>query len=422
MFRRLPCSSLILRMLCVLGLAGVAVAADRPAGRPFPQHTAYTAGAIKPNHVGQAVLDEATRGFYASWKQTYLLTAAEPGQCYVLDDEDNRKGDGASTSEGHGYGMLIAAFMAGADPQAHELFDGLFRFSRAHPSKINPRLMAWRQEEGGAKTKDGGEDSATDGDLDIALALLLADAQWGSAGAIAYRSEARQVIAAIKKDEINRECWSVKLGDWATPDDDKFHSTRPSDFMPGHFRCFAAATGDRDWMKVSDMCYRLVATMQTDFSPSCGLIPDFITDVNTTPAPPPGKHLEGKHDGHFHYNSCRVPLRLGIDFLIHGEPRAKSALEKLNTWIETEAGGKAANVHAGYQLDGKPTSKSDRSLAFTACLGVGAMTDAAHQPWLNALWDETVTTDSADDRYFGRTLKMLSLIAMSGNWWSPVGK
>ena len=419
MFRRLARSPLIL-VSCVLGLTVVAAAKDSPPARPFPQHTAYAAGAIKPNHVAQAALDAATRDFYASWKQTYLLTAAEPDQCYVLDDEDNRKGEGASTSEGHGYGMLIAAFMAGADPQAHALFDGLFRYARAHPSKINPHLMGWRQEEGGAKTKDGGEDSATDGDLDIALALLLADAQWGSAGAIAYRAEARQVIAAIKQDEINRECWSVKLGDWATPDDDKFfHSTRPSDFMPGHFRSFAAATGDRDWMKVSDTCYRLIATMQTEFSPATGLIPDFITDVNTTPAPPPGKHLEGKHDGHFHYNSCRVPLRLGIDFLIHGEPRAKRALEKLNAWIEAESGGKAANVRAGYQLDGKPTSKSDHSLAFTACFGVGAMTDAAHQPWLNALWDETVTTDSPDDRYFGRTLKMLSLLAMSGNWWSP---
>ena len=30
----------------------------------------------------------------------------------------------------------------------------------------------------------GGTDSAFDGDCDIAYALLLADAQWGSAGAI----------------------------------------------------------------------------------------------------------------------------------------------------------------------------------------------------------------------------------------------
>ena len=47
------------------------------------------------------------------------------------------------------------------------------------------------------------------------------------------------------------------------------------------------------------------------------------------------------------------------------------------------------------------------------------MTGKEHQDWLNALWDETVRTDSEEDLYFGRTLKMLCLIAMSGNWWSP---
>jgi endo-1,4-beta-D-glucanase Y len=417
MFRPLPGPALC----AALALLGRAAVAESPPARPFPQHTIYAAGSIKPNHLPQAALDEATQAFYQSWKKGYLLPANARGQFFVLDDEDEKKGSNRATSEGHGYGMLITVFFAGADPEAHAMFDGLFAYYRAHPSTNNDRLMAWEQDNGGANTH-GGEDSATDGDLDIAQALLLAHEQWGSAGAINYRKEARAIIAAIKRDEINRDCWCVKLGDWASPDDDKFNSTRPSDFMPDHFRAFAAATGDRDWIKVSETCYRLIDSMQTQFSPTCGLVPDFIIDVDKNPAPPLRKLLEGKHDGHFYFNSCRVPLRLGIDFLINGEPRARRALEKMNAWIERETGGKAANVCAGYQLDGKPTNKSDRSLAFTACFGVGAMTDAAHQPWLNALWDETIATDSEDDRYFGRTLKLLSLIAMSGNWWGAGGR
>ncbi|HYR58060.1 MAG TPA: glycosyl hydrolase family 8 [Chthoniobacteraceae bacterium] len=416
----------ILRRLALALLAQAAAfsaSAGSPPAHPFPQHTAYTPGAIKPSHVSQAELDDAARHFYQSWKKTYLVTANEPGQLYVLDDEESRSGGsaaGVAVSEGQGYGMLITAFMAGADAQAHELFDGLYRYFRAQPSKNNPQLMAWRRHNG-AKAREDDEDSATDGDLDIAQALLLADAQWGRGGAVDYRAEARRVIAAIKKDEVNRERWTIKLGDWATPDDDMFNSTRPSDFMADHFRSFASATGDRDWQKVTDACYRLVAVMQANFSPATGLLPDFITSVHATPAPPAGKHLEGKHDGHYYYNSCRVPLRLGVDFLMHGEPRAKSALEKINAWVETEAGGKPENVAAGYELDGRPADKHDRSLAFTACFGVGAMTDAAHQRWLNTLWDYTVATDSSDDLYFARTLKMLCLIAMSGNWWSPAG-
>jgi endoglucanase len=416
MFHR-PGSPLVAVLAAAIFCGRMLDAAEPLPAHPFPQHTAYTAGAIMPNHRAQAELDEATRRFYESWKKTYLLPANARGQFFVLNDEGKHNENG-TTSESHGYGMLITAFLAGADGQAHEIFDGLFHYFRDHASSNNSRLMAWEQAGGGANTRGGG-DSATDGDLDIAQALLLAHAQWGSAGAIDYQSEARALIAAIKKDEINRTAWSVKLGDWATPDDDKFFSTRPSDFMPDHFRAFAAATGDRDWAKVTDTCYRLIGVMQADFSAATGLIPDFIINVDQSPAPPPGKHLEGKHDGHFYFNSCRVPLRLGIDFLLHGEPRAKSALEKMNAWIKADTGGRPDRVCAGYQLDGKPTSKSDRSLAFTACFGVAAMTDAAHQPWLNALWDYTVDTDSQDDRYFARTLKMLSLIAMSGNWWSP---
>jgi endo-1,4-beta-D-glucanase Y len=313
--------------------------------------------------------------------------------------------------------MLIAAFMAGAEPRAREYFDGLWRYARAHPSGINPRLMAWMQVTG--ERNDGGADAATDGDLDIAHALLLADAQWGSAGAVNYHEEARAVIAAIKKDEINRETWTARLGDWVDARSPMFFSTRASDFMPGHFRSFQKATGDADWNRVVDAGYRIVAGIQQRHSPATGLMPDFVIDAKKDPKPPAGRHLEGRHDGHYSYNACRVPFRLGLDCALHGEPRAKAALDRINTWAKTQAGGHPEKIVAGYDLGGRILDREDRSVAFTACFGVGAMSDAAYQDWLNALWDHTVASDSPDDRYYARTLKMLCLIAMSGNWWSP---
>ena len=389
--------------------------------RPFPQHTRYAAGTILPGHVSRDRLDAATLTFFQSWKAKYLVASRMPGQFYVRVDEEE-KGKGTkkiSVSEGHGYGMLIVAFMAGAEPRARECFDGLWRFARAHPSHINPRLMAWMQVTGEGNAPDGADDSATDGDLDIAHALLLADAQWGSGGAVNYREEARAVIAAIKQDEINRETWTAKLGDWTDAGSKMFFSTRASDFMPGHFRAFQKATGDADWARVVDAGYRIVDGIQTRFSPATGLLPDFIIAVNAEPKPPAGKFLEGKHDGHFSYNSCRVPFRLGIDCALHGEPRARAAMERINVWAKTQTGGRPEKIVAGYDLGGRILDRDDRSMAFTACLGVGAMCDAAHQDWLNALWDHVVATDSPDDRYYARTLKMLCLIAMSGNWWSP---
>ncbi len=417
---RKPSAAIIL--LAALSFSLASFAAEPGPLRPFPQHTHYATGSIKPSHVTQAQLDGVTSAFYDSWRKKYLVAGCEPRQFYVLDDETTAANAGQRTitvSEGHGYGMLITAFMAGHEPRAREIFDGLVRYYRAHPSAINPRLMAWNQVTSCINNPDGGNDSATDGDLDIAQALLLADAQWGSQGEINYRAEALALIAAIKKDEINPTTWTVKLGDWSAPKGKHYFGTRPSDFMGDHFRCFQSATGDADWKRVTDTCYRIIAEMQTKHSPSTGLIPDFVADANTTPVPAKAKFLEGAHDGHYSYNSCRVPFRLGVDFLLTGEPRAKVALDRINNWIKSATAGKPDAIRAGYKLDGKLINKDDRTMAFTACFGVGAMSDAAHQEWLNALWSDIAASDSKYDRYFGRTLKMLCLIALSGNWWSP---
>jgi hypothetical protein len=91
----------------------------------------------------------------------------------------------------------------------------------------------------------------------------------------------------------------------------------------------------------------------------------------------------------------------------------------MNAWLQQQTGGRPQAIVAGYELDGKVINRNDRSMAFTACFGVGAMCDPEHPEWLDALWDFIVASDDPDDRYYARTLKMLSLIAMSGNWWSP---
>ena len=416
-------ASLFLLMLVMAAkfFASHAVAEEKIARRPFPQHTRYAAGSILPGHITQAQLDDATLVFYRKWKAKYLVTSRTAGNFFVLVDEEE-KGKGPrkiSVSEGHGYGMLITAFMAGADPQAREIFDGMWRYSRAHPSHVNPHLMAWMQVTGEV-SKRNDDDSATDGDLDIAQALLLADVQWGSTGAVKYRDEAHALIAAIKKDEINAKSWTTKLGDWADAESAMRFSTRLSDFMPGHFRSFQRATDDADWNRVIESGYRMLDGLQSRFSAKTGLLPDFVTGADRDPRPANGKHLEGKHDGHYSYNSCRVPFRIGIDFLLHGEPRAKTAVGRMTEWVKVATDGKPERIFAGYDLEGKILDRDDRSMAFTACFGVGAMCDAAHQGWLNSLWDHIAASDESGDRYYGRTLKMLCLIAMSGNWWSTV--
>ncbi|MDP3721765.1 MAG: glycosyl hydrolase family 8, partial [Anaerolineaceae bacterium] len=144
---------------------------------PFPNHTAYAPGSILPNHRTQAQLDDDVRAFYDYWKASYVIqdgTDAMGRPFYQIAFGKNAEARANTVSEGQGFGMLILPVMAGYDPEAQEIFDGLWLFARSHPSEVDARLMDWNI------VKKEGNASAFDGDADMALGLLLADAQWGS--------------------------------------------------------------------------------------------------------------------------------------------------------------------------------------------------------------------------------------------------
>ncbi len=389
---------------------------------PFPQHVAYAPGTILPNHLSQQELDQAVADFYTEWKRLYLRQGCGEGRTYVHTTSATGGGsDSISVSEGHGYGMIITALMAGHDPQAQALFDGLYWYFKDHPSVNDPYLMAWNQVEGCGDVEPGNTGSATDGDMDIAYGLLLADRQWGSEGPIDYYTEAIHVINAIREHEVNPETSTIMLGDWVTPDEPGYYfSTRTSDWMPGHFRAYADATGDSTWADVLDTTYALIETIQTRHSPQTGLLPDFVQGVDADPRPADPHFLESEFDGWTYYNACRDPWRIGVDVLLAGDPRGFAALGRLNAWISAETGGDPTAIRAGYALDGSSSGDHGYTdLAFVAPLGVGAMAGQENQAWLNAIWDFTVGVPVEEGGYYDNTLKLLALIAMSGNWWGP---
>ena len=415
--------------------------------RPFPQHTVYAAGSIKPKFVDDAAkptlllpaqMDAVTGKRYVAWRNAYLKTGCGPGRNYIyvakgntsLDTDVNK--DTLTVSEGHGYGMLIFAWMAGFDVNTKKYFDGMVRYWQDHPAKSNKNLMAWNQVKGcknAVKNPKGGavngSGTATDGDLDIAYALLLADKQWGSAGIINYRQLAVGVIQAVMMHEINPITHHMLLGDWVKPTDPKFYyATRPSDFMLSHFRAFLAATNHGEWTNVINKTYDIIKTMQARFSPATGLLPDFVVAIQTSARPAPPYFLEGPGDGWYDYNSCRTPWRIGMDFLLYGEPRARTAVGKINAWIKAKTTVKPKTppdpekILDGYKLDGAAYGKGD-DLAFVAPVGVAAMASSANQVWLDKIWAGITARKVSDSDYFGETLTMLSLIAMSGNAWKP---
>lgn len=382
--------------------------------QPFGSHPfGYAPGTILPNHLEQGALDQQVAQFYAGWKQRYLSGGCGTGRYYV----DIQTADRLTVSEAHGYGMLISAYMAGHDPDAKAIFDGMYDYFRDHPSQGNSQLMAWAQN--GVCENTDGATSATDGDLDIAYALLLANKQWGSGGAIDYAGEAAAILDAIDQAEVDDSGSYVRLGDWTHPSNATYYdATRTSDFMPAHFATFATFIGGR-WDGVRNATYDLIATVQATYSQGSGLLPDFIQyPTSGSPSPVSPNWLEGPYDGEYYFNACRNPWRIGVDYLLNGDPRAQAAVTQMNGWVQSATGGSPGNIRAGYWLDGDALPTGNYfELAFAAPFGVAAMADPGSQAWLNNLWDTLIAADG--HTYYGDSITMLSLLAMSGNWWAP---
>ncbi len=385
------------------------------AGRPFPQHVSYYKGCIKPNHVSQKKMDTQVLHFYENWKKQYIHASPGMDQAYVFFEEEGSRFQ--SVSEGQGYGMLITALMGGADPVARGTFDSLFRYVIAHPSKPESPLMAWSQFSN-SRNKD--QTSATDGDMDIAYALLLAHDQWGSRGKYNYLSAARNMIHSIMQYEINRDSYSILLSDAVEYDSEDYFDMRSSDFMPLHCKLFEMATGDAQWNKVVDKNYKLFSQMQETYSNDAGLIPDFIVHINRTAQPAHPRYLESRYDGCYNYNACRVPWRIATDYLLTGDKRSSEMVNKINRWIRQTTSDNPDNISAGYTLGGDDIrSRHYEAPSFIGPFAIAAMVDPANQRWLNSIWDYLVQFKLKDFDYYDNSIKMISLLIVSGNYWNP---
>lgn len=278
--------------------------------------------------------------------------------------------------------------------------------------------MAWAQYTNG-KSSDG--TSATDGDMDIAYSLLLADKQWGSKGAIDYQRAAKEMIAEIMKLDINHQTWSILLCDGIESESKDYFDTRSSDFMPSHFKAFAQVTHDKRWIKVIDANYRLFLNLQDKYSPEAGLLPDFIVGVNKKPRPAPPNYLESPYDGYYNYNACRDPWRIGLDYLLTGDVRSKRIVTKINRWIRETTNNDTYNLAAGYTLAGNDIkARNFEALSFIAPFAVSASADSKNQIWLNKVWDYMTAFKLRDFDYYDNTIKMMDMIIVSGNYWEAV--
>ena len=378
----------------------------------------YPMGSIKPTG-SQAELDAVVKAAYDKWKAAYVTAACDG---YVV-----KTPTGTTSAPALGNGMVIVAMMAGHDPQAQTIFDGMLAVGRKFPSGISITVPAKH----GIRPRPGNEylpthtlgpncsrvfeaDSISGGDLPFAYALTLADKQWGSTGKVNYLDEAKKTANAIKLYDMNPQKLTG-IGDWASLPFEGMWTTiaRPDFFMVGYFRAYAKASGDMYWMQAIDAVHTKIADVQTRLSAMTGLLPQYLIGSMN---PPGGGLLRDANAPHYFGSAGLIPLWLASDYIASGDMRSKVALTKITSWIKTKAGGDAGKIVDGYRLNGEAIGTTG-TMSFVAPFGAIAIFDTANQAWLDAIWKLMAAAPAANQA--ADSANLLGMLIVTGNWWAP---
>lgn len=351
---------------------------------PFPQSTTYPYGIMPAgrNH-------EDARAAYNDWKNRFVTSEGAGGFQRVFYDDPWNPGERRWTvSEGIGYGMLLAVNMAD-----RLLFDNLWGYFNLHKNANG--LMKWEIRADGTPNAN---DSASDADEDIAFALLCADRQWGSTGAINYLQEAVTLIDNIYEHEVDHTTFALKPGDaWGS-----LSTVNPSYLVPAYYRIFRSAAQDDRWLNVIQKSYDI---LQASAHPSTGLLPDWCL---------PNGQPDAGRSYDYTYDATRTPWRISLDYLWFGVGSARTRAEALTAFANSKG---ITNIKDGYRRDGTLIGTHHNS-AFVGPFAAGSMATAtSYQSFCDAAYQENVSI--AGDSYFNASLRTLTLFLLTGNFFNP---
>ena len=355
---------------------------------------------VQPSHADP----QAALALYDKWKVD-LLTSEGAGGFLRVRRPNSGTQLNSTNSEGIAYGMLLSVY---ADDQ--KTFDALWQYEQLHLGAHG--LMEWEIAPDGSVL---GEGAATDGDEDMAFALVMAHKRWGGAGSLpqTYLAYARAQIDLIWRFEVDHT-----RGDVLMPGD-RFAGAEViniSYFAPAFYRVFGEVTGHvAEWQRVVDSSYVVLnATLNAENkNQDTGLVPAWSTPAGV-PTVPPGT----QHPIHHQLDSCRTPFRIAQDYCWFGDARAHRYLERISGF-HARVGVK--HLLDGYQLDGSVFPGANLHLAaFVAGAGAAAM---ALQP-LSQLRDEAYEELIAWDvllggsQYYNKSWSVLGAFMLTGMFTS----
>ncbi|HYF12715.1 MAG TPA: glycosyl hydrolase family 8 [Candidatus Paceibacterota bacterium] len=306
----------------------------------------------------------------ATW-QEYKDTYLEDGTLRTLDPSR----ENITTSEGQSYTMLRAVWMGDK-----ETFDTSWQWTKDNLQHEEDKLFSWlfgRRSNGtfGVLTEKHGETSASDGDTDIALALLFAYGRWQDEN---YLNEATSIISDIWEKEVvavrgRPYLASNNIEKFATDD---WILINPSYLHPAAYRIFAEVDTEHPWRTLANTSYDILkrsSQLPLDKEKSAGLPPDWVEinrESGALRAPP------NPLTTNFGFDAMRTPWRVALDAQWFGRQEAKDMLAQWQ--FLSREWERQGMLNSSYAHDGSVILPSETAAMYGTTIGYFAISDPSN--------------------------------------------
>lgn len=308
--------------------------------------------------------------------------------------------DSITTSEGQSY-MLLRSLIMNDKPT----FDLVFQWTKNNLQRPD-KLFSWSWGKTGQEYKILDENSASDADVDIAFALILACEKWNQNS---YLDESLSIVRAIWDKETRRiDNYLVLMPGVEQTNSEKIE-INPSYFSPYAFKLFHKYDDLHDWSLLVDSSYHYLA--KSSEATESGLFPDWFLIENNRIV------LENSTRSDFSYDAIRVFPRVLWDYVNTGDKRALSVLKKskifINQWNNTKT------LYTNYQPNGKLRNKHEFIGAIALLVPVIDMFDKITA---QEIYDEKLIPIiqnesywSSKNDYYGKNLTWFALYWIKGH-------
>ena len=232
------------------------------------------------------------------------------GSKYLSDQGQVKDDQSVTTSKGQGYSLLRSVLT-----NDKATFDKALNWSTANLKRPNDSLFASRY----SQSKIIDQENATDGDLDIAYSLILANQNWNDKN---YLDLAKRIVSDIWRNRVVEHDGQNFLLPFSSRSRDGFEIINPSYFSPMYYTEFAKIDPNNNWNKLRDDNYNQLEQIHQNHV----LFPDWIK-YNINSKQYESALGEFTNSDNFSTEAIKILLRVGQDYQKTKDNRALRILQ-----------------------------------------------------------------------------------------------